>query len=276
MKYEAWRASGERVRLLGREAFVHASGAGPALLFLHGFPTTSYDWDEVTGALQKDHRCVAFDFWGFGASDPVERYDYDQQADLALAVAAHLGIDRAILVAHDYGVSVAQELLARRPATLAIDGVVFLNGGIEPRLHRPIAIQRFLVSPLGALLGPLLVTKGTFTRSMRRVLTVPERFDMDEHWKAVSAHGAHRRAHDLLHYIGERKRRRERWVSAFTDRATRVGLAWGERDPVSGGHVLAWAQKARPDAEVLALPVGHYPQVEAPSEIASFIARFAR
>jgi len=47
------------------------------------------------------------------------------------------------------------------------------------------------------------------------------------------------------------------------------------RDPVSCVDVLEWAKQQRPDAEVLALPVGHYPQVEAPAEVASLIARFA-
>ena len=275
MRYDEWHASGERVRLLGREAFVRVAGNGPTLLFLHGFPTTSYDWNEVIALLAAQFRCVAFDFWGFGDSDALARYDYDQQTDLALAVAAHVGVTRAVVVAHDYGVSVAQELLARQSPALAIDGVVFLNGGLEPRLHRPIAIQRLLASPLGAILAPLLVRKSTFARSLARVLTVRERFDVDEHWRAVSARGAAGRTHALLHYIAERRRRRDRWIAAFARRDTPIALAWGTRDPVSGAHVLDWARRERPDAEVLALPVGHYPQVEAAPEVAALIARFA-
>jgi len=275
MRYDEWHASGERVRLLGKEAFVRVSGSGRGLLFLHGFPTSSYDWNESIALLEKRYRCVAFDFWGFGASDPLDRYDYDQQTELTLAVAAHAGLTRAIVVAHDYGVSVAHELLARKPPALSLDGVVYLNGGLEPHLHRPIAIQRLLASPLGALLAPLLVQKATFVRSMARILTVPDRFDTNEHWRAVSAHGAHRRAHALLHYIAERRSRRERWVASFAERDPAIALAWGIRDPVSGAHVLEWARRERPDAEVLALPVGHYPQLEAASEVASLIAHFA-
>lgn len=275
MRYEEWRAGGEHIRVAGKQAFVRVSGAGQALLFFHGFPTSSYDWSECIGILEKNFRCVVFDFWGFGDSDPLEPYDYDRQVELALAVAAHARLERPVLVAHDYGVSVAQELLARGPASLAIAGVVYLNGGIEPVLHRPIAIQRLLAGPLGAVLGPLLIHKATFARSMARILEVRQRFDTNEHWKAVSARGSHRRAHALLHYIAERRRRRERWVEAFANPDTPVALAWGELDPVSGSHVLAWAKQQRPDASVLSLAVGHYPQIEAASEVASFIARFA-
>ena len=125
------------------------------------------------------------------------------------------------------------------------------------------------------MLAPLLVNKRTFGRSLARVLTVHERFDVDEHWRAVSARGAAGRTHALLHYIAERRRRRERWIAAFTRRDTPLALAWGTRDPVSGAHVLEWAQRERPDADVLALPVGHYPQLEASAEVASLIARLA-
>ena len=276
MDYIAWRAGGSRVRLCGHEVFVRIAGTGTPLLFLHGFPTTSYDFDEVIAALETRWQCISFDFAGFGDSEPPLRYSYDHQTELALAVAAHAGIRRAIVVAHDYGVSVAQELLARRPEALALDGVVFLNGGLEPALHRALFIQRLLAGPLGAVIAPLLVRRATFTRSLQRVLTRPERFDFEQHWEAVRARGAHLRAHELLHYIAERRVRRTRWVESFADRSTPVGLVWGARDPVSGEHVLDWARSARPDAEVLSLPVGHYPQVESPAEVAAFIDRFAR
>lgn len=275
VRYDEWRSSGARVRLSGREAFVRVSGAGPALLFLHGFPTTSYDWSDTIAILEKDYRCVAFDFWGFGDSDPIARYDFDRQTELALAVAAHAGVTRAVVVAHDYGTTVAQELLARRPAALAVDGVVFLNGGIEPRLNRSPAVQRVLAGPLGIVLAPLLINRTTFARALGRVIVVAERFDMNEHWRAVSVRGAQRQTHAVLCYIAERHRRRQRWVTSFADRTTPIALAWGLRDPVSNVDVLEWARQQRPDAEVLALPVGHYPQIEAAAEVASLITRFA-
>jgi pimeloyl-ACP methyl ester carboxylesterase len=281
MNYTAWRSSGERVRIAERDVFVRVAGEGPVLLFLHGFPTTSYDFEPVITRLSARFRCVSFDFAGFGDSDPPARWDYDTQTDLALAVAKHLGIVHAIVVAHDYGVSVAQEWVARQhegalsEASCRVDAVVFLNGGVEPALHRPIPIQRLLAGPLGGLLAPLLIRRGTFVRSLARVLVQVESFDAEEHWQAVSARGSHRHAHEQLHYIAERKRRRARWVGAFSDARIPIALAWGEGDPVSGAHVLAWARTQRPDAEVAALPVGHYPQLEAPEEVAALIQRFA-
>ena len=55
------------------------------------------------------------DFLGFGASDKPADHDYSllEQADLVEALWAQEGVDETALVAHDYAVSVAQELLAR-------------------------------------------------------------------------------------------------------------------------------------------------------------------
>ena len=53
---------------------------------------------------------------------------------------ANEAIESTVVVAHDYSVSVAQELLTRRAAgTLAVDvrALHFMNGGIYPDLHRP-------------------------------------------------------------------------------------------------------------------------------------------
>jgi len=282
MNYADWQASGKTVRIGGREVFLREAGAGPTLLFLHGFPTTSYDFAGVIDRLAGRFRCVSFDFAGFGRSAPPLRWSYDEQTDLAVVVARQMGVQRAVVVAHDYGVSVAQELIARQgeragvdPAQLQVAGVVFLNGGIDPRLHRPLLVQRLLASPLGAILSPWIVSKKIFTRSLARIIVRTDCFDVNEHWEAVSRFGALQRAHHQLHYIAERKRRGARWLEAYRDRRVPVALAWGEQDPVAGAHVLAWARVERPDAEIEAMAVGHYPQLESVDRTADLIGRFA-
>ncbi|AKF06393.1 alpha/beta fold hydrolase [Sandaracinus amylolyticus] len=276
MRYEAWRASGREIELDGMRVFLRERGEGRALVFLHGFPTTSFDWADVIARLETRFRCVAFDFLGFGGTPPVARIDYAAQCDLAERVMRASGITRCVIVAHDYAVSVAQELLARRRegarSGIEIDGVVFMNGAIEPTLHRALPVQKLLAGPLGPWLAPVLVTKRTFARSMARLITRMDRFDVDEHWRGVRAHAA--RAPRLLHYIAERRVHAERWRAAFRDRSVPIALVWGTRDPVSGGHVLAWAREARPDAEIVALDVGHYPQVEATEDCVAAIERF--
>ena len=81
---------------------------------MHGFPSSSHDWARVAPALAEGHSLLLFDFLGFGASEKPVEHDYSllEQADLVEALWRHEGITSTVLVAHDYAVSVAEELLA--------------------------------------------------------------------------------------------------------------------------------------------------------------------
>ena len=85
------------------------------LLLMHGFPSSSFDWRHVIDALAGERRVVTFDFPGFGLSDKPSgvRYSLFDQADVAEAVVRSLGIERAAVVSHDMGDSIAAELYAR-------------------------------------------------------------------------------------------------------------------------------------------------------------------
>ena len=153
---EQWWADGEHVPLsLGgseRSIFLRRLGAGAPMTLLHGFPSSSHDWAKVAPELAERHTLLMPDFLGFGASEKPSEHDYSlrEQADLVEAIWARTGIEQTILVVHDYAVSVAQELLARRAeATLAVElrTVHLLNGGLFPELHRPQPTQTALLDP---------------------------------------------------------------------------------------------------------------------------------
>lgn len=271
-RWHDWVASGRNLRLFSHDIFVRAAGTGSPLLFLHGFPTSSFDFAAIAPALEAKHRCIYFDFLGFGASDkPALHYDYELQTNIAIAVAQAHGLERATVVAHDYGVTVGQELLAREAegrVPFALDAMVFLNGGLCAALHRPILVQKLFASAAGPLAARLLTSKRMFARSMREIIRRMDRFDVDEHYQTITP----RRMPALLGYIAERKRKHERYEGALRDTAVPLAFAWGLEDPVSGAHALAWARAAAPRAQVTALAgVGHYPQLEAPEQVVAAI-----
>ena len=113
----AWHLRGDRARVFGQEVFfVDSGGTGPVLLLLHGFPTCSFDFHRVFDQLAESFRVIAHDHLGFGFSSKPREYSYSllEQSELAIELWRALGVERAHLVAHDYGTSVATELLARR------------------------------------------------------------------------------------------------------------------------------------------------------------------
>src|SRR3954463_14175203 len=111
-RVRAWEHGGERIEFRGRRIFVRRrDGDGPPLLLLHGFPSSSYDFRGLLDALP-GRAAIAFDFLGFGLSDKPRDHDYSLvwQADLAGARARG---EPVLVLGHDIGTSVANELMAR-------------------------------------------------------------------------------------------------------------------------------------------------------------------
>ncbi|MDL5156787.1 alpha/beta fold hydrolase [Actinomycetospora termitidis] len=83
----------------------------PAVLLLHGFPQTHLMWRHVAADLARDHRVIAPDLRGYGASDkPADSgttYAKRTMAADVVAVARHLGVERFALAGHDRGALVA-------------------------------------------------------------------------------------------------------------------------------------------------------------------------
>ena len=113
---QQWQSRGELEILLGHSIFVVDEGAAhlPTIVLLHGFPTSSWDWQLIWDELAKDYRLIALDMLGFGFSDkPNSRqYSIHGQADIVEALVKTKGLTNFHVLAHDYGDTVAQELLA--------------------------------------------------------------------------------------------------------------------------------------------------------------------
>lgn len=246
------------------------------LLFLHGFPTSGLDWARIVPGFA-DFRCIVPDLLGFGASDkPPLRYTYGLQADLVDALIGGMEIRRVTIVAHDYSVTLAQELLRReqvRSLSFQIERVVFLNGGVYGHLHRPQQIQRLMLLPgLGGLIAARM-TEQSLLAGLRRVAGRGDRWSEDDaaiHFSAIARHDGAARLPRLLHYIADRKRDGAIWEAAMESSAQKIAFIWGEADPVSGVHVADHIRARLPSAPIWSFPdVGHYPQWEALDETAA-------
>jgi pimeloyl-ACP methyl ester carboxylesterase len=283
---QRWYASSRQLHVGGQRIAVREDGDGPdTLLLIHGFPTSSWDWHLLWPNLRQRYRLIAPDLLGFGRSAKPSRHDYriGEQADLCAAVLAEAGVGRCHVLAHDYGDTVAQELLARANAgrlPCALESVVLLNGGLFPECHRPVLLQRLLRGRLGPLLVRL-TSKRRFAANLRRIFgpdTPPDAEHIDGFWALLQHDDGLRRMPALLHYIDERARQRERWVGALVDTRVPIGFINGNVDPISGAHMAARWRELLPQQPVIDLPrIGHYPQIEDPAAVlAAFDALHTR
>lgn len=278
---EQWWADGERVPVgLGgveRAIFVRRLGRGPSMTLLHGFPSSSHDWVKVAPALAERHALLLFDFLGFGASAKPAEHEYSlhEQADLVEAMWAREGISTTIVVAHDYAVSVTQELLARRAeGALAVElrAVHLLNGGLYPDLHRRQPAQTALLDPeqgpkIGALLNEELVVQSlgpTFAEGYDAAA------DGADIWRSMARDDGQLIGHLLVRYITDREAHEARWVAALEGTDVPLSFVWGMLDPVSGAHMAQRIAERLPRAPLLALAdVAHWPQLEVPARVAA-------
>jgi pimeloyl-ACP methyl ester carboxylesterase len=283
--YEGWLASGERVSVELEASrrfniFCRVAGVGPWLTLLHGFPTSSWDWAPIAPALERRFRILAFDFLGFGDSDKPPRHSYSifEQADLVEALWSRFAIEKSAIVGHDYGATVAQELLARREEgglSVEVSALFLLNSGLYVSLARPLLVQRLLAQPV---MGPMLaraVTERTFARSLSSVISPAHALsheDLRTHWEVVRRGGGVAATPRLLRYMDERAENAGRWEGALERADLPIHLVWGMADPRSGAHIAEHVRRRAPRVRIVELQdVGHYPHLEVPEAVADAI-----
>ncbi|MGE6417076.1 alpha/beta fold hydrolase [Alteromonas macleodii] len=286
MQLSQWRSSGHFLNVDGQQVFYKTEGTGPVLLLIHGYPTASFDWAKIWSTLTSQFRCVTLDMPGFGFSDKSpKKYLIKEQADTISEVIRHLGITSAHVLSHDYGDTVAQEMMAQQlenDIAFRIESLHLLNGGLFPETHRALSIQKLLLSPIGGLLIRFL-NKNAIRKSMHNIFgpnTPPSDQDINDFWTLISANNGHKHMHLLLDYMKQRKQYRERWVSALQNAKAPLRLTAGMADPISGAHMVARYKQLIPNADVIELDqIGHYPQIEnaeaVVNSITSFLGRYA-
>ena len=114
-------------RLFFREA---GDAAAPAVVLLHGFPTSSYMFRHLIPRLADRYHVIAPDHLGFGLSDApgVDEFDYtfDALTDLTAGLLRSLGVDRYAMYVQDYGAPIGWRLALRAPS--AITAIISQSG----------------------------------------------------------------------------------------------------------------------------------------------------
>lgn len=281
---EKWRQTGATYQFEGMPIFTRTGGnpQGPALVLIHGFPTSSWDWCKIWPLLEDHYALYALDMIGFGDSAKPRDFAYliHDQATLIEHWLQEQGLTDYHILAHDYGDTVAQELMARdlerqsggsqSGSPLRIASVCLLNGGLFPETHQPLLMQKLLLSPVGFLIARL-TSKQKLASNLTRIFgpeTPPSKDEVDAFWELITNNDGVGVMHKVIHYMPQRQQYRERWVGALLDSNCPIKLINGPLDPISGEHMANRYRQLVLDPDITLLPgIGHYPQVEAPQEV---------
>ncbi|MBU2323696.1 MAG: alpha/beta hydrolase [Gammaproteobacteria bacterium] len=276
-----WREQGLSFDFQGHAIRYWTAGQGEPLLLIHGFPTASWDWHYLWAPLAENYQVIACDMLGFSDSAKPRGHAYSllEQADLQQALLGHLNVSEPVhVLAHDYGDSVAQELLARHEeGRITLASCVFLNGGLFPETHHPVRVQKLLLSPIGPLIGRLF-SRQKLAVSFAKVFgpqTQPSEAELDDFWSLIASHNGPAVMHRLIRYMPERRVQRERWVSAMQATVVPMRVIDGAVDPISGAHMVARYRELIAEADTVLLEgIGHYPQTEAPALVLAHYLAF--
>ena len=281
---QRWLAEGRHLTIDGRRVFVYERGQGPAVLLLHGYPTSCYDWRGVTARLSQRYRCVALDFPGYGLSDKPAAYSYSlfQQADVVEGLARALGIAEANIVSHDMGTSVHTELLAReQEGSLAfrVLSSTFLNGSMLQEMATITPFQKLLASN-ETLPQAMAVCEsiGGYVEGLKSLMKRPQAVSDEDAAvmrELLLYQDGHRRLPALALYMRERYLHKERWIGALQRAAAPVQLVWADGDPVANVEMGRALSKTVPQARYTELAgLGHFLLLEDPDTVATQVSDF--
>jgi pimeloyl-ACP methyl ester carboxylesterase len=274
MSSEAWYLDGRTEMINGLKVFFKRTGKGEPLICIHGFPSSSWDFEAIWPSLAERFDVMIHDLIGLGKSaKPNQPLPISLQADIIEGLATKAGINAAHLFAHDLGDTVAQELLARQlenSSKVRWLSCVFMNGGIFPETHHALFVQKLLLSPFGPLVVRLM-SENSMKKSLTKVFSKahpPTNEFIYETWKLIKENNGKSMLPRLIRYIVERRTNRERWVIPLIDAVVPIRLINGMEDPVSGKHAADRFEEVVPDADIILLEnSGHYPHVETPKEV---------
>jgi pimeloyl-ACP methyl ester carboxylesterase len=280
-----WEGSGRYVEVEGLDVFVYEKGSGPAVFFVHGFPTSCYDWRGMIDILSGSYRCVAYDLIGFGLSDKPEAWSYSlfQQSDVAQGLVAALGIEEAHVVCHDVGTSLHTELLSREQAgklPFKVLSSTFLNGSILREMATLTPFQKLLGNneTLPQAIELCNNMGANYVEGLQGLMGRPECISAEDALvmtELMMHKDGNRRIPASAGYMRERHIHRDRWVDAIKAADRPVQFIWGTEDPVANIAMGRALHEMVPSARYKELEgLGHFLLMEDPPAVAKLVGQF--
>jgi len=273
------------VSIDGVDVFYRDAGRkdAPALLLLHGFPTSSHMYRNLIPALADKYRVIAPDYPGFGQSampDPEKfSYTFDNYAKLAERLTEKLGVDRYALYVMDYGAPVGFRLAAKHPER--VTALIVQNGnayveGIQ-KFWEP--IQKYWASGSNEdreairWLTSLKATKWQYTHGVPdTTLVSPDSWTMDQ--ARLDRPGNQEIQLDLFYDYRTNIPLYPEWQAYFRKHQPPTLVVWGRNDQIFVVDGADPYKRDLPNAEMHLIDTGHFALETHGPEIAGLIRDF--
>jgi pimeloyl-ACP methyl ester carboxylesterase len=259
----------------------------PAILMIHGYPTSSFDYAPLFAELSEDHYVCALDTPGYGFSDkPLNGYDYSIFDDARLVdeyIRQVAGLDEFILLTHDKGDSVGLALLqiyqAYDEKPYQINHHFITNGNIYLPLAELTNSQKALLNPISGPLISALVSGVPLAEGLADLTfaTTLSQSEIDSYASIFDYQDGGRVQHEIIEYLNERSENEVGWLEGLAKSEIPTTLIWGELDAIAPvavpDHVWTnYLQDRETPAAYWRIPCAdHYLQVDEPELIANIM-----
>lgn len=284
MNIEQWKQKGNYIDIYGKSVFyIQQKTEKPTIAFLHGYPSASFDYYKVIPFLEKDFSYVIHDHVGFGLSAKPANYSYSliEQAEIAIELWKQLGIKEIHLVSHDYGTTVANEIIVRKLQgfePVKIKTVTFSNGSMHIELAHLKLVQKLLKHPTFGKYIVALMNKRTFIKTMQDIWFDKNLCDVEEMsllYDLLRMNGSNETLHKISQYNNERVKYWHRWIPALTQLDIPTHILWAQQDPIAVKAIAEQLHKEIPNSVYTKIDnCGHYPMLEKAEEWSSKMTNF--
>ena len=268
------------LELHGDRVAYRDAGSGEALLLIHGMAGSSQTWRAIIPQLSKRYRVIAPDLIGHGESaKPRGDYSLGAFSVWLRDLLDELEVTRATIVGQSLGGGVAMQFVYQHP-DYCQRLVLISSGGLGPDVG---LILRLLSAPGVELIMPVIapqpvLSAGNKLRSWFSSAGVrsPRGAEL---WSAYASLADPDTRHAFLRTLRSVVDYRGQAVSALNRLHVAADLPimaiWGDRDNIIPVEHAYAALEARPQSRLEVLPgIGHFPQVESPTEVIDLIDDF--
>jgi pimeloyl-ACP methyl ester carboxylesterase len=273
------------VQVDGLSVFYREAGPkdAPALLLLHGLPSSSRMFEPLLARLSERYHLVAPDYPGFGHSDWPDpkkfAYTFDHLAEVMNLFSEALGLSRFTLYMQDYGGPVGFRMALAHPdrieALIVQDAVAHNEGlGVNWKTRRAFWADR--AANESTLRMNLLSLATTRTRHVGNDPNV-ERYDPDlwtDEFAFLNQPGQADIQSDLFYDYRTNVDAYPRWQAWMRERQPRLLVLWGKYDLSFEPSEPEAYRRDVPKAEVHVLDAGHFALDTAADEIAQIVRDF--
>lgn len=276
------------VKVDGVNVFYREAGPknAPAILLLHGFPTSSQMFRNLIPLLADRYRVVAPDYPGYGQSEmpPMDRfpYSFDNLARVVDRFTEAVGLTKFALYVQDYGAPIGYRIAAAHPER--ITAIVVQNGnaydeGLDNEFWVP--AKKFWADKSeanGNQLRPLFelpATKWQYSEGYRNMRHIsPDAWTVDQAY--MDRPGNKDIQLEMFYSYGTNPPLYPGWQAYFRKHQPPMLIVWGKNDkifPPAGAHPYL---RDLPKAELHLLDTGHFALEEDSATIGRLMRSFLR